>query len=102
MPTSWNKRGHDKRPDYCRIEYSFTEHNGDWEAAYQEFATFDSRAPEVCRDDFRDLIFFEEGEEVEDGGEKAATTRARPSHPTTTLAGPPRLPFSSLKHARVN
>ena len=88
MPTSWNKRGHAKRSDYCRImllkhrpfahkdefkEYSFTEHNGDWEAAYQEFATFDSRAPEVCRDDFRDLIFFEEGEEVEDGGEKAAT-----------------------------
>ena len=86
LPTSWNKRGHEKRSEYCRImllkhrpfahkdeynEYGYTEHKGDWEAAYEAFATMDARAPEVCRDDFRTVIFFEEGEEVEGGGETA-------------------------------
>ena len=87
LPKSWNKRGHEKRSEYCRLmllkhrpfaheaeykEYGYSEHGGDWEAAYQAFATMDPRAPEVCRDDFRAVAFFEEGdEEEEDGSEKA-------------------------------
>ena len=54
-------------------EYGYTEHGGDWEAAYQAFATMDPRAPEVCRDDFRAVAFFEEGDEVEEDGSEKAT-----------------------------
>ena len=79
MPSSWNKPGHEKRPEYCRImllkhrpfahyqdfkNHIFTEYHGDWEAAYEEFALMDPRAPDVCKDDFRSVIFFDEGEEV--------------------------------------
>ena len=58
LPKSWNKRGHEKRSEYCRLmllkhrpfaheaeykQYGYTEHGGDWEAAYQAFATNVSR-----------------------------------------------------------
>jgi len=33
----------------------------------------DPRAPEVCRDDFRAVAFFEEGDEVEEDGSEKAT-----------------------------
>ena len=46
------------------MAYVFTQHRGDYEAAYEEFATLDPTAPDVCRDDFRDVIFFDEGTEV--------------------------------------
>ena len=67
MPSSWNKPGHEKRPEYCKIMllkhmafereddfkgYVFREHQGDWEAAYEEFAMLDPSAPDVCKDDF--------------------------------------------------
>lgn len=80
VPSSWNKAGHEKRPEYCRImllkyhpfvdrddyqTYIFKEHRGDFEAAYEDFALTDPRAPNVCKDDFRSMIFFDEGDEIE-------------------------------------
>ena len=50
-------------------QYVFTEHNGDFEAAYEDFAVHDDDAPACCKDDFRDVLIEDDGEEVEDTGE---------------------------------
>ena len=84
LPRFFAKSGHEKRPDYCRMmlrkykpfqskedynNYIYVQHRGDCEAAYEEFATLDPTAPDVCRDDFRDIIFFDEGTEVVQEGQ---------------------------------
>ena len=48
------------------FRFVFTEHGGDWEAAYEDYATTDDDAPACCKDDFREIEFDEEGEEIRD------------------------------------
>ena len=74
-------QGSDIRKTYCRVKlqshmcfgseaayrkYIHTDHHGDYEAAYEHFATTDPDAPDCCKDDFRstDGIFEDEGDEV--------------------------------------
>ena len=48
------------------VRFVFHEHNGDWEAAYEDFATSDDDAPACCKDDFRAIEFDDDGEEISD------------------------------------
>ena len=45
--------------------FVFGEHHGDWEAAYEDFATNDDDAPACCKDDFREIVFRDDGEDVD-------------------------------------
>ena len=87
MPKFWCDSGHPKRRDYCRnrlllhrpfldlAEYvtHMQDQHWDWESAYEDFALSDD-APATVRDDFRNLEFEEEGEEVE-GAHRSNWTR---------------------------
>jgi hypothetical protein len=85
MPRQWGKRGSAKRIDYCRVrlqchkpfkdeaayrEYLFNDHKGDYEAAYEFFATSDE-APPCCKDDFREFDIEHDGEQVHDADAEA-------------------------------
>ena len=48
------------------VRFVFHEHNGDWEAAYEDFATSDDDAPACCKDDFCAIEFDDDGEEISD------------------------------------
>ena len=54
-------------------QYVHGTHGGDFEAAYEQFATSDL-APRCCADDFQPLLFYEDGEAIPDD------SRAKP-HP---------------------
>ena len=81
MPSAWGKREHPNRAAYCQRQlrahkpfadaahyqrYLHDEHGGDFEAAYEEFGKHHEDAPACCKDDFRSVVFEDEGEEVED------------------------------------
>jgi hypothetical protein len=86
MPRSWDKLGHPKRADYCRVQLQayktfnskaddttaddnydayMTKHGGSFESAYEEFAN-SPEAPSCCRDDFKAIEFEDEGNPVGD------------------------------------
>ena len=84
MPKSWNAPGDEHRPTYCKIqlqkhmcfkdrghfrEFIFKQHDGDFEAAYEDFALHDPQAPSCCRNDFRETVFDDDGEEIVDPNE---------------------------------
>ena len=48
------------------LRYIYDDHDGDWEAAYEDFATNDNDAPACCKDDFREIEFDDEGDEIQD------------------------------------
>jgi hypothetical protein len=48
------------------------EHGYDYEAAYEDFATTYPNAPDVCKDDFRRIVFFDEGVEVTEENKASA------------------------------
>lgn len=79
MPSFWGRPGHPKRDLYCRVRLlsfrSFQDQgdldsymesfDGDYQAAYEDFALMDPDAPSTCRDDFRHLVFEDEGTEID-------------------------------------
>ena len=85
MPRQWGKRGSPKRIDYCRIQlqchmpfadaqayksYLYGNHKGDFEAAYEEFATGE-HAPACCKDDFREFHIEKDGAQVNNSNDDA-------------------------------
>ena len=91
MPKHWGESGHEKRPEYCKMQlrkhkcfrstreynaFIFGQHDGDYEAAYEDFAKGDPQAPQACRDDFRDVIIEDDGEEIVDASKQGATADA--------------------------
>jgi hypothetical protein len=55
-------------------EYVHGRHGGDYEAAYEEFATSED-APHCCRDDFKEIEFEDDGEEINDANATAGLHR---------------------------
>ena len=80
MPRQWGKRGSHMRAEYCRVqlqshkpfanelafkEYVWDVHGGDFEAAYEAFATSDA-ALQTCQDDFTHFELQLDSEQVDD------------------------------------
>ena len=73
-------RNEDDRREYCRVrlllhrpfasrdefDQLMSSHHGDYQAAYEEWATSDPSAPQCVRDDFRDLHLQTDGEHLDD------------------------------------
>ena len=79
MPSLWGKPGHEKRAVYCKRQlkahmpfkdkehfnaYVHGTHQGDFEAAYEAYVKTSGTAPQCCEDDFRETVFYNDGEEV--------------------------------------
>lgn len=80
LPSQWHKsEDPDKRREYSRVQLLLhkpfldradydiymTEHNGDFIAAYEHFASSDALAPARVRDDFRDLNLEVDGDPLQ-------------------------------------